>query len=471
MALRTALSATARFVLGGNGWGRSMFPRGELLLLPILVTLLATGCVPVLEVDRFDDEPSATACTSAPLDCSLRGAITHATATSGRIEIQLEAGVYALGIAGAEEDSNQTGDLDVTGIVDVRGAGMEATLLHGNGFDRVLDVDPAALGASVTLYDLTIQDGSTTEDWGGGGGLRNRGTLALWNVRVRDNGVQHSSATGGGILNLGTVELHRCQIVGNSAPSAAGGGLANGLSTALPSPAGTATLAETTIDANSALWGGGGVFNPPGAILTIENSIVRSNTLDSSQAIEGFSIGGGILNNGTLVMLNSTISGNVVVAQDWGGAFGGGVLQDLGSSTLTHVTIADNSVSTVPPGGPQGGSGIAVGNGDALVGNSVIANDCVILSALGGVDSQGGNVESPGHTCHLFQPTDLVNVLNAGLTPLGANGGPTLTHALQRTSPAVDHGVAGLCPATDQRGFARTDGACDAGAYETNAVP
>jgi hypothetical protein len=53
------------------------------------------------------------------------------------------------------------------------------------------------------------------------------------------------------------------------------------------------------------------------------------------------------------------------------------------------------------------------------------------------------------------------------LGPLQDNGGPTWTHALLPGSPAIDRGEAGQCPATDQRGVSRPQGAgCDLGAFE-----
>jgi hypothetical protein len=51
--------------------------------------------------------------------------------------------------------------------------------------------------------------------------------------------------------------------------------------------------------------------------------------------------------------------------------------------------------------------------------------------------------------------------------PLADNGGPTLTHALLEGSPAIDAGDDSVCPAVDQRGIARPQGAaCDVGSYE-----
>jgi hypothetical protein len=58
------------------------------------------------------------------------------------------------------------------------------------------------------------------------------------------------------------------------------------------------------------------------------------------------------------------------------------------------------------------------------------------------------------------------------LGPLADNGGPTQTHALLPSSPAIDAGDNNGCPPTDQRGVARPSGlACDIGAYEVEGEP
>ena len=74
---------------------------------------------------------------------------------------------------------------------------------------------------------------------------------------------------------------------------------------------------------------------------------------------------------------------------------------------------------------------------------------------------------------------DIVNAPETGtgginLNSLADNGGPTQTMALGSDSAAIDYVPisAGLCPATDQRGFPRPDdgeSACDVGAYESGS--
>ena len=90
--------------------------------------------------------------------------------------------------------------------------------------------------------------------------------------------------------------------------------------------------------------------------------------------------------------------------------------------------------------------------------------------------SNGYNIESPGDSCGLTDPTDLVNVSAAELNlgPLADNGGPTLTHALLPSSVAIDHISPEMCLdadgqplTTDQRGEPRPGGTmCDVGAFE-----
>ena len=57
-------------------------------------------------------------------------------------------------------------------------------------------------------------------------------------------------------------------------------------------------------------------------------------------------------------------------------------------------------------------------------------------------------------------------IANPKLKPLSDNGGPTETHALKASSPAI--GLDPICPfGVDQRGKPRAfNAACDSGAFE-----
>ncbi len=91
--------------------------------------------------------------------------------------------------------------------------------------------------------------------------------------------------------------------------------------------------------------------------------------------------------------------------------------------------------------------------------NTLIDGDCVNLSAT--ITSMGGNVESPGDTCALADPTDQVNVTAAQLAlgSLQDNGGATQTHALLPGSVAIDAAVDCPPPDADQRGVSRPQSA------------
>jgi Ca2+-binding RTX toxin-like protein len=59
---------------------------------------------------------------------------------------------------------------------------------------------------------------------------------------------------------------------------------------------------------------------------------------------------------------------------------------------------------------------------------------------------------------------DILN-RSAQILPLANNGGPTATHSLRKTSPAIN--AARTCPAKDQRGVKRSlGGRCDIGSWE-----
>src|SRR3954452_23920216 len=118
--------------------------------------------------------------------CSLREAISSANADappfsgagecapgSGSDDISLPAGLFKLTIAGAGEDANATGDLDITGGLTLKGAGASSTTVDGNHLDRVFDV---AAGKNVSLSGLTITGGRTADGTNGSPASAGAGT-------------------------------------------------------------------------------------------------------------------------------------------------------------------------------------------------------------------------------------------------------------------------------------------------------
>src|SRR5258708_5033010 len=104
---------------------------------PNLIPVFAT----TFDVDRTDDTPAATACTVAPNDCSLRGAIIAANAdvSATAVIINLQpATTYNLTLANAtQENAAATGDLDITTTlhtVTIAGGGP-STIIDASGLN------------------------------------------------------------------------------------------------------------------------------------------------------------------------------------------------------------------------------------------------------------------------------------------------------------------------------------------------
>ena len=217
----------------------------------------------------------------------------------------------------------------------------------------------------------------------------------------------------------------------------------------------TLTLERLTIaDGNGAPGSGGGVLN-------LGNLRVTRSTLSGNVAPSG----GAIANSGSAEVTSSTLSDNTASGS-------GGAVHNQGSLRVTGSTLADN--------GAASGDGIHSGaGGSATLRNTIVANsppggDC---SIGGGRITDGGFNLSSDRTCNLsIANRSRPGVANAGLGPLDENGGPTRTHALGETSPAVDKGRS-FGATADQRGLprptdlgpvgnARGGDGSDIGAYE-----
>jgi CSLREA domain-containing protein len=227
---------------------------------------------------------------------------------------------------------------------------------------------------------------------------------------------------GGIVFNGTSLTVQNSSITGNSS-CFHGGGLVNGV---FPVDSGTVTVENSTISNNS----GDGIFNDCCYHLFLTNSTITGNS---------DTIGGGILNNGTMTLANSTISGN---SSTVGGVCctGGGILNN-GLATFENTIVAGNN-----------------------------GGDCF---SDGSLTDAGYNLSSTG-TCGFDAANHSQPIADPLLDPagLGDNGGPTQTIALEPGSPAIDAIPAGVngCGTTitrDQRGVSRPQGAgCEIGAFE-----
>jgi hypothetical protein len=442
------------------------------LLMPATVRPAAAAdpVGPTLTVDTVADDPAAAGCIEGvPADCSLRGALINANA-DGNAEIEtvvVPAGVYVLTVPG---DGTATGSLDVRSSLVLQGAGAESTIIDANGLDRVLTVNGGGATAdrAFTASGLTFRGGRPCNQLGGG-----------------DDG---GNTAGGGLMILGIGRLSDV-IVESNVSCAAGGGIWS------PAFGASLTLERVVIRGNTGRGGGG--IRSDGS-LTMLDSTVSGNTSDLAP-------GGGLHLRGTAVIDGSTITGNHARAR------GGGI--DSGddasafccyvTATITNSTISGNVSHAFTSGTPQRFPGISGGihierSAFTLRHVTITENVAETHPETGGRGSGGGissTVSRAGfltiensivagnvgiQECNLlsgltFSATGLLGCggpLDPVLGPLAANGGPTLTHLPESGSPALDAGESTVCASDDQRNEPRPSGpGCDLGAVEVQIAP
>lgn len=204
---------------------------------------------------------------------------------------------------------------------------------------------------------------------------------------------------------------------------------------------GTLTLSESMLSGNSASLGNGGGIENAGTLTVADSTLSGNNSTDG---------GGGINNTGALVVTNSTFYNNSAANN------GGGVFNDGGTLTLSNSTLSGNNASVR-------GGGIRNYNGTLHLTNNILAD-----SPSGGDCSS--NVPITTNTNNLIEDGSCSSVLtgDALLSSLADNGGLTQTMALDPASPAIDAGDYHTCEHRDQRGLQRSShgAACDIGAYE-----
>jgi CSLREA domain-containing protein len=478
--------------------------------------------------DLPDLHPGDGVCDAGRRQCTLRAAVMEANALPGADLIRFAVnGVFALNRQGSSEDYAATGDLDVRDDLTVTGNDRAQTVVDAGGAqlgDRILDVDPAGAGVSVSISGLTLSNARPPALDEGAAILHGHSyfgepaRLRLADVTVSSNTAQGVAfAAGGGIASYGTLELEQVELSGNAAT--VGGGLAvRNLA--------TATLTHVTASGNNAVEEGGGVLTSAEAIVAIVDGTLAANTAargaglinqpDGTTSLRDSVLrdnvagatGGGALNRGTLTATDTTFADNAAQGQ----AGGGGIYNQAGADAeLDRVTVARNSAwlrgggvvnygrlsavnSTLSANSATLGAALSalgtaanpastrlthvtvaantgggVANAPAYstleLANTILADSASGPNCTGTVNSGGSNLDS-GTSCGLTAAGDQ-SATNPLLAALATNGARTPTHAVQAGSPAIDAADRANCPDSDQRGVPRPQGAgCDIGAYE-----
>lgn len=214
-------------------------------------------------VDSLDADPGDGQAVDQLGRHTLRAAIIEANADFGENTIALPSGLFRLTIDGTGEDSAESGDLDIDGVLTIIGSADGGTIIDAADLDRIFDVLP---GARLTLRNITLRGGLAPIDEQHGGGIRNAGTLVVETSTQQDN---EAAGDGGAITNLAgaTATLTNVTLSGNRADR--GAAIAN---------SGSLFLFSTTIAANTATSTAGGIINLAGGTTRAKNTLIATNT-------------------------------------------------------------------------------------------------------------------------------------------------------------------------------------------------
>jgi hypothetical protein len=178
-----------------------------------------------------------------------------------------------------------------------------------------------------------------------------------------------SSGLGGNILNQGTLTMSACAIVGH----ADGNGVFSAWEGGGIFNSGTLVVINSVISGCAVDGGGGDIFNAATGTATASGSTISGNTADFE--FVGAS-GGGIFNAGQLTISGCTVSSN-------GTDLAGGGIYNTGQLTVSGCTVSSNYAGT-------GGGGGIYNAGTMTVGNTAFSSN-FYDNILGPYTDLGGN--------------------------------------------------------------------------------
>jgi hypothetical protein len=454
----------------------------------------------------------------------LIAAINAANASGHHTTIRVSSGTYSF----TQEFSSADGTSQlppITGSIAIVGADPTRTVLDGSGStSRAITV---LQGAHLLVRDLTIKNFNHICDYDscptdGGGAFQNiDGNLRIEHSVLDSNSVTEVDGettlgghiynlsgrleiedstlnaglainSGGGIALTGGTLILRDSILSNnvtaigccqSRPPTFGGGLyvQNAKAWILHS-----TFTGNTVGGaghNDYSFGAGAaIHNDSGQVWIFDSSIVNNTAFNS-----GF--GGGINNQGTMVVINTTVAGNAA------GSGGGGIF-NFSDLTLQGVTITGNAAVGPAsyyecPEFPRATGGYCdIGAGGfgadvaattriatSVIAGNLTSGDCSGLMITRGHNAFGSNCElQPASNLGHGNPHDLLDI-DARLGTLVDNGEPGEAHVPPLPdSPLIDAGgqIGRFCTPRDQIGTrrinartgSRSDAMCDIGAIE-----
>ena len=242
------------------------------------------GSAASIVVNTTDDEVNSDG------DCSLREAIIAANtdtavsgcaAGSGADVISIPFGIYNLTLAGTGEDEAATGDLDILESVTINGSVVGATIIDGQGSDRVFDVAPLADGMIIineimnNPLAVTDADGEWIELYNPTGS-----DIDINGLTLTDEGSDTHIINNGGPLNLPARDY---LVLARNANSLSNGGVdvdyAYGSDISLSDGADKIVLKHPTgLDMDRVEYDGGPLFpDPLGASMALSEPRLDNN--------------------------------------------------------------------------------------------------------------------------------------------------------------------------------------------------
>ncbi|MCN0155253.1 hypothetical protein [Salinispora arenicola] len=225
-------------------------------------------------------------------------------------------------------------------------AGGALTANHSTISRNIANVAGGGIDANGTVRVRRSTVSHNTANSGGGGINVSSGLLTVSKSRVDAN---TALLFGGGIASAGTTRVDHSMITGNQAPS--GGGLVMGT--------GTGTVTNTHIMSNTATAGGGvtavgggaytfrsvviadntatagvsgGLFMDFGMTVVVEDGVIENNAAATD--------GGGIANNGDLVLRDTKVAGNTANNQG-GGIYNTSIVTFFDGKVIKNTAAVD----------------------------------------------------------------------------------------------------------------------------------
>lgn len=358
--------------------------------------------------------------------------------------------------------------------------------------------------ATVINSDFYNNDGSIGKSEHGGG------AILIWSeseLIIHDSTFEGNTGHNGGAINnlLSSLTVENSSFINNDSTSGASGAGTSGYGGAIYTDgasdrndpdSGTILIRNSLFEGNRGAGQGGALFlfaYPPDQVI-VENTTIRNNRVIADGT--GSALGGGLRHgNSTLILRNSTLEGNLALSQGgglWigedspatitnttfsanraddgaGNGLGGAIMiaGNAGATTIRHSTFAYNQAGFIGGAFFAGSQSITLTN--TLVVDNTAGNPWNINQHTNRqLDDGGGNLQFPAPQTTDPQDvtvTDGITIADPQLQPLSDYMGSPPFHALLASSPAVDRGVAIAAITTDQRGFQR-DARPDIGAYE-----